>query len=87
MGPGIYPDAHFKQRFPLHSQTVPALIEKFCATISGVRIKRKHGNKPARYPYRLRRYFNLIFEGQALKIEGRHVLLPLGRGRALSGCG
>ncbi len=30
---------HFKRRFPLHSQTVQALIEKFCATIDGVHFK------------------------------------------------
>lgn len=42
------------------SQTVQALIEKFCATIDGVRTKRKNGDKLARYPYRLRRYFNPI---------------------------
>ena len=50
--------AHFKRRFPLHSQTVQALIEKFSATIDGVRTKRKHGDPRARYPFRRRRYFN-----------------------------
>ena len=73
--------AHFKQRFPLHSQTVQALIEKFCATIDGVRTKRKHGDKQARYPWRFRRYFNPIFKGQALKVEEHHLLLPRGRKR------
>ncbi|NMP23563.1 RNA-guided endonuclease InsQ/TnpB family protein [Sulfobacillus harzensis] len=73
--------AHFKRRFPLHSQTVQALIEKFCATIDGVRTKRKHGDQHARYPWRFRRYFNPIFKGQALKIVGRQLLLPRGRGR------
>ncbi len=73
--------AHFKRRFPLHSQTVQALIEKFCATIDGVRTKRKHGDKQARYPWRFRRYFNPIFKGQALKMAGPHLLLPRGRGR------
>lgn len=73
--------AHFKRRLPLHSQTVQALIEKFCATIDGVRTKRRNGDKQARYPWRFRRYFNPIFKGQALKTEGQHLLLPLGRGR------
>ena len=73
--------AHFKRRLPLHSQTVQALIEKFCATIDGVRTKRQNGDKHARYPWRFRRYFNPIFKGQALKIQGQHLLLPLGRGR------
>ncbi len=73
--------AHFKRRFPLHSQTVQALIEKFSATIDGVRTKRQHGDPQARYPFRRRRYFNPIFKGQALKREGSYLLLPLGRGR------
>ncbi len=73
--------AHFKRRFPLHSQTVQALIEKFCATIDGVRTKRRNGDQQARYTWRFRRYFNPIFKGQALKIEGSHLLLPRGRGR------
>jgi len=72
---------HFKRRFPLHSQTVQALIEKFCATIDGVRTKRKNGDKQARYPWRFRRYFNPIFKGQAIKREGSSLILPLGRGR------
>ncbi|NMP24687.1 RNA-guided endonuclease InsQ/TnpB family protein [Sulfobacillus harzensis] len=72
---------HFKRRVPLHSQTVQALIEKFCATIDGVRTKRRNGDKRARYPWRFRRYFNPIFKGQALKIQHQHLLLPLRRGR------
>ena len=73
--------AHCKRRFPLHSQTIQALIEKFCATIDGVRTKRRNGDKQARYPWRFRRYFNPIFKGPALKIDGSHLLLPRGRGR------
>ena len=61
--------AHFKRRLPLHSQTVQALIEKFCATIDGVRTKHQSGDKHARYP----RFFNPIFKGQALKIGVRVV--------------
>jgi putative transposase len=73
--------AHFKRRLPLHSQTIQALIEKFCATIDGVRTKRKPGDKQARDPYRRRRDFTPIFKGQALKMDGPHLLLPRGRGR------
>ena len=73
--------AHFKRRLLLHSQTIQAIIEKFCATINGVRTKRKHGDKQARYPWRFRRYFNPIFKGQAITREGASLFLPLGRGR------
>ena len=74
--------AHCKRCFPLHSQTVQAIIEKFCATLDGVRTKRKHGDSQARYPWRFRRYFNPIFKGKSLKFVGRQLLLPLGRRRA-----
>ena len=74
--------AHFKRRLPLHSQTIQAIIEKFCATIDGVRTKRKIGDKQARYPWRFRRYFNPIFKGQAIQRQGASLILPLGRGRA-----
>lgn len=73
--------AHFKQCFPLHSQTVQAIIEKFCANIDSTRTKRQQGDKTTRYPHRYRRYFNPVFKGQALRI-GEHILaLPLGKGR------
>ncbi len=73
--------AHCKRRFPLHSQTIQALIEKFCATIDGVRTKRKNGEKTSHYPWRFRRYFNPVFKGQALNMDEQHLLLPRGRGR------
>ncbi|WP_020374168.1 RNA-guided endonuclease InsQ/TnpB family protein [Sulfobacillus thermosulfidooxidans] len=73
--------AHFKGRWPLHSQTIQALIEKFFATMDGVRTKRQNGDKKARYPWRFRRYFNPIFKRQALKMQGSHLRLSLGRGR------
>lgn len=68
--------AHFKRRFPLHSQTVQALIEKFCATIDGVRTKRQNGDKQARYPWRFRRYFNPIFKGQSLNFRSNICSCP-----------
>ncbi len=81
MAHGFQLKTHFKRRLPLHSQAVQALIEKFCATIDGVRTKRKNGDKQTRYPWRFRRYYNPIFKGQAIKREGSSLILPLGRGR------
>lgn len=72
---------HFRKRFPLHSQTVQATIEKFIANIESTQTKRRNGDQTARYPHRYRRYYNPVFKGQALKIHGQTLDLPLGRGR------
>ena len=73
--------AHFKKRFPLHSQAIQATIEKFIANIDATRTKRQNGDKNARYPHRYRRYYNPVFKGQSLKIQEQSISLPLGRGR------
>ncbi len=78
--------AHLKRRLPLHSQTVQALIEKFCATIDGVHTKRKNGDKRARYPYRFRRYFNPIFRAKLSRFEASICAYPAAGGVNPFGC-
>jgi putative transposase len=73
--------AHCKGRFALHSQTVQAIIEKFCANIEATRERRK-ADKRIRYPYKDKRYFNPIWKGQAMKRSGDRLMLPMGKGRA-----
>ena len=63
-------------RYSVSPQLCPLL-----SIIDGVRTKRKHGDKQARYPWRFRRYFNPIFKGQAITKKGASLLLSLGRGR------
>ena len=72
--------AHCKGRWPTHSQTIDAVIEKFCSAVDGVRTNPKHGARTVPHPCWLRQYFP-IFKGQAQNDDGRHLLLPLGRGR------
>ncbi len=45
-------EKHFKGRFNLHSQTIQALIQKFCANIEATKTRRADGDKLARYRWR-----------------------------------
>ncbi|HEX7324300.1 MAG TPA: transposase [Rhodanobacteraceae bacterium] len=74
--------AHFKRRFALHSQTVQASIEKFFANVEATRQNRRRGRKELRYPWRDKKYFGVIWKGQAIRRNGRCLVLPMGRGRA-----
>jgi putative transposase len=71
---------HFKGRFNLHSQTVQALTDKFFSNIDTSRTNRKNGDKSARYPHKTKRYFSTIWKGQAIKLHGNRIVLPMGRG-------
>ncbi len=75
-------EKHFKGRFALHSQTIQALIQKFFSNIDTTRTNRKNGLKTARYPWREKRYFGVIWKGQAIKRNGKRLILPMGKGRA-----
>jgi len=68
---------HFKGKYDLHSQTIQAIIEKFFANLDTIRILRKNGDKKARYPFRYRRQYNPIFKGQAIRLFGNRIRLPL----------
>jgi putative transposase len=74
-------ERHFKGRFALHSQTVQAIIQKFFAHIDGARTHRQNGNESARYPHRLRSHVNVVWKGQAVKVNDNRLTLPMGRGR------
>lgn len=74
-------ESHFKGRFALHSQTVQAIVQKFFASIDGARTHRKNGNESARYPHRLRTHVNVVWKGQAIKVDGNRLVLPMGKGR------
>jgi putative transposase len=74
-------EKHFKGRFALHSQTVQALIQKFFSNIETARTNRKHGNKTARYPHRLKPYFPVMWKASAIKHDGHSIFLSMGKGR------
>ena len=73
-------EKHFKGRFKLHSQTIQVLVQKFFSNIDTTRTNRKNGIKDARYPWRRKRYFSVIWKGQSIKQHGNRLMLPMGRG-------
>lgn len=75
-------EKEYKGKYSLHSQTIQALIQKFCSNIETTRTLCQSGNKGARYPYKEKSFFVCIWKGQAVKYEKGHLSLPMGRGRA-----
>jgi putative transposase len=73
---------HFKGRFDLHSQTVQALIGKFCANIETTKTNRENGDKSARYPWRDKKRFQIVmWKGQSIKRKGNRLTLPNRKGQ------
>ena len=73
--------AHFKRRFPLHSQTIQGIIERFLANIETTVSNRKNGDKRTRYPHRMKRFVTPIWKPQAIKILDGMMILSMGSGR------
>ena len=71
-----------KGRFALHSQSVQMVCHAFLANIDTTRQLRKQGRVEIRYPWKDKRYYPLLWPEQALAIQGNHLVLPMGRGRA-----
>ncbi len=49
--------------------------------MDSARENRRNGRKEIRYPYRDRRFFPLMWPAQAMGLEGKRIVLPMGRGR------
>ena len=71
-----------KGQFALHSQTVQMIGHAFLANIETTLQLRKAGNRKARYPWRDKRYYPLLWPAQAVAVQGKHLILPMGRGQA-----
>ena len=71
-----------KGQFALHSQTVQMIGHAFLANIETTLQLRKAGNQKARYPWRDKRYYPLLWPAQAVAVQGKHLILPMGRGQA-----
>ena len=80
-----------KQQFALHSDSVQAVIEKFCGNLSSARTLRcrrrrrmdaSHAANPSiRYPYKNKNWFCVHWKKKAIKIKGRYIHLSNGKGR------
>lgn len=71
-----------KGRFALHSQSVQMICHAFLANVDTTSRLRAKGNRKARYPWRDKRYYPLLWPEQAVAVQGSSIILPMGRGRA-----
>lgn len=69
-----------KGQFALHSQTVQMICHKFLTVVENTRRARRQ-NPSLRYPYKDKHYHSLYWPAQAVSVEQRRVVLPMGRGR------
>jgi putative transposase len=69
-----------KGGFALHSQTVQMICHQFLANVDAARELRKT-NRKIRYPYKDQRFFPLYWPAQAVSVERRRIVLPMGRAR------
>lgn len=70
-----------KGQFALHSQSIQMVCHAFLANIETTAQNRRNGDKSARYPWRDKRYYPLLWPAQAVAVQGKHIILPMGRGR------
>lgn len=68
-------------RFALHSQTIQQVFRAFDAAVDAARENRRNGRKGIRYPYKDKRFFPLMWPAQAMHLEAKRIVLPMGRGR------
>ena len=63
----------------LHSQSAQATIQAFCASLKSWRARRKV-DPDAKPPRRHRKFFKVIWKGQAIRIRDGQLFLPNGKG-------
>jgi len=68
-----------KGRYPgLSAQSAQQLIGEFCEAVDSCRQVRKNGLAEARYPWRLRRYHDVVYTNQDARIRDGRLVLPHG---------
>jgi putative transposase len=73
-----------KGRYPgLSAQSAQQITGEFCEAVDSCRQLRKNGHAEARYPWRLRRYHDVIYTNQDARIRDGHLMLPHGKSGAL----
>ena len=70
-----------KGRFALHSQSVQMVTHAFLANVDTARQLRSQGRTEIRYPYKDKSFYPLMWPAQAMHLEDRRIVLPMGRGR------
>ena len=73
-----------KGRYPgLSAQSAQQLIGEFCEAVDSCRQLRKNGHAEARYPWRLRRYHDVVYTNQDARIRDGRLVLPHGKSGTL----
>ena len=77
------------RRYPhLHSQSVQQIIGEFLEAVNATRQLRKHGHSEANYPWKLFRYWDVVYTNQAARLVedeiGPWLILPNGKSGRLS---
>lgn len=68
-----------KRRYPgLSAQSAQQMIGEFCEAVDSCRQRRKNGAADARYPWRLRRYRDVVYTNQDARLRDGRLVLPQG---------
>lgn len=70
-----------KGRFALHSQSVQMVTHAFLANVDTAQQLRSQGRTEIRYPYKDKAFYPLMWPAQAMRLEEKRIVLPMGRGR------
>jgi putative transposase len=74
-----------KRRYPgLSAQSAQQIIGEFCEAVESCRQLRQKGHVEMRYPWRLRRYHDVVYTNQDARIRAGRLLLPHGASGTLS---
>ncbi len=66
-----------KGRYPgLSAQSAQQIIGEFCEAVDSCRQLRKNGHAQAHYPWRLRRYHDVVYTNQDARIRDGRLVLP-----------
>jgi putative transposase len=73
-----------KRRYPnLSAQSAQQIIGEFCEAVDSCRQLRRNGHGEMRYPWRLRRYHDVVYTNQDARMRDGRLVLPHGAGRTL----
>jgi putative transposase len=73
-----------KGRYPgISAQSTQQIIGDFCEVVDFCRQLRRNGYAEARYPWRLRRYHDVIYTNQDARIRDGRLILPHGKSGTL----
>jgi transposase len=73
-----------KRRYPgLSAQSVQQIVGEFCEAVCAIRQLRKNGQPDARYPWKQRRYRDVVYTNQDARVRDGWLLLPNGQSGTL----